>query len=80
MDYCYPDLMLFTETKMDNSNYFSEFFPNGYNGEFHSGGGGVMIVTKQEYTITDLDLLTPSQHNSESIWASISLKTTPKSW
>ena len=36
--------------------------------------GGVMIVTKQEYTITDLDLLTPSQHNSESIWASISLK------
>ena len=33
-----------------------------------------MIVTKQEYTITDLDLLTPSQHNSESIWASISLK------
>ena len=33
-----------------------------------------MIVTKQEYTITDLDLLTPSQHNSESVWASISLK------
>ena len=31
-------------------------------------------VTKQEYTITDLDLLTPSQHNSESVWASISLK------
>ena len=33
-----------------------------------------MIVTKQEYTVTDLDLLTPSQHNSESVWASISLK------
>ena len=36
-----------------------------------------MIVTKQEYSITDLDLLTSSQHNSESVWtvwASISLK------
>ena len=62
---------------------FSEFLPNGYN---HNGGlrrdrnkngGGVMIVTKQEYTTTDLDLLTPSQHNSESVWASINLKATP---
>ena len=34
----------------------------------------MVIVTKQEYTIADLDLLTPSQHNSESVWASISLK------
>ena len=37
-----------------------------------------MIVTKQENTITDLDLLTPSQHNSESVWASISLKENSK--
>ena len=78
IDYCDPDLMLFTETKIDSSISFSEFLPNGYNGEFRrdrcKNGGGVMIVTKQEYTITDLDLLTPSQHNSESIWTSISLK------
>ena len=33
-----------------------------------------MIVTKRGYTITDLDLLILSQHNSESVWASISLK------
>ena len=70
--------MLFTETKIDSSISFSEFLPNGYNGGFrrdrNKNGGGVMIVTKQEYTITDLDLLTPSQHNSESVWASISLK------
>ena len=67
-----------TETKIDSSISFSEFLPNGYNGEFRrdrcKNCGGVMIVTKQEYTITDLDLLTPSQHNSESIWASICLK------
>ena len=78
IDYCDPDLMLFTETKIDSSISFSEFLPNGYNGGFrrdrNKNGGGVMIVTKQEYTITDLDLLTPSQHNSESVWASISLK------
>ena len=75
---CDPDLMLFTETKIDSSISFFEFLPNGYNGEFRGNrcknGGGVMIVTKQEYTITDLDHLTPSLHNSESIWASISLK------
>ena len=78
IDYCDPDLMLFTETKIASSISFSEFLPNGYNGEFRrdrcKNGGGVMIVTKQEYTITDLDLLTPSQHNGESIWVSISLK------
>ena len=78
IDYCDPDLMLFTETKIDSCISFSEFLPNWYNGEFRrdrcKNGGGIMIVTKQEYTITDLDLLTPSQHNSESIWASISLK------
>ena len=70
--------MLFTETKIDSSTSFSEFLPNGYNGGFrrdrNKNGGGVIIVTKQEYTITDLDLLTPSQHNSESVWAFISLK------
>ena len=39
---------------------FSEFLPNGYNGVFRKdrckNGGGVLIVIKQEYTITDLDL------------------------
>ena len=74
--------MLFTETKIDSSISFSEFLPNGYNGGFrrdrNKNGGGVMIVTKQEYTITDLDLLTLSQHNSEKVFGLLSvLKTTP---
>ena len=62
---CDPDLMLFTNTIIDSSITFSEFLPNGYNGyngynvrDRCKNGGGVMIVTKQEYTITDLDLLT----------------------
>ena len=69
--------MLFTETKIDSSISFSEFLPNGYIGGFvetsTKNGGGVMIVTKQQYTITDLDLA-PFQHNSGSVWTSISLK------
>ena len=76
--------MLFTETKIDSSISFSEFLPNGYNGEFRrdrcKNSGGVMIVTKQEYTVTDLDLLTPSQHYSKVFGPLLVLKTTPKLW
>ena len=61
-DYCDPDLMLITETKLDSSIFPSELLPKGYVGEFrrdHSlHGGGVMIVTKDCYTITDLVLQT----------------------
>ena len=57
-DYCDPDLMLITETKLDSSIFLSELLPKGYVGEFRRDrnlhGGGVMIVTKDCYTITDL--------------------------
>ena len=56
-DYCDPDLMLITETKLDSSIFSSELLPKGYMGEFRRdhnlNGGGVMIVTKDCYTITD---------------------------
>ena len=52
-DYCDPDLMLITETKLDNSVFSSELLPKGYVGEFRRDrnlhGGGVMIVTKDIY-------------------------------
>ena len=71
-DYCDPDLMLITETKLDSSLFSSELLPKGYVGEFrrdrNSNGGGVMIVTKDCYTITDLVLQT------ELVWATITLK------
>ena len=61
-DYCDPDLMLITETKLDSSIFSSELLPKGYVGEFRRDhnliGGGVMIVTKYCYTITDLILQT----------------------
>ena len=76
--YCDPDLMLICETKLDPNISSMEVIPKGYSGEFRRdrdrNGGGVMIVTKDVYTITDLDLQSPSDHNSESIWATISLK------
>ena len=55
-----------------------EVIPKGYSGEFRRdrdpNGGGVMIVTKDVYTITDIELLIPSQNESESVWACITLK------
>ena len=57
-DYCYPALMLITETKLDSSISSSELLPKGYVGKFRRdrnlNGGGVMIVTKDCYTITTL--------------------------
>ena len=57
IEYCDPDLMLISETKIDSTISYSEFLPKGYTGEFrrdrNKNGGGVMIVTKDVYTITD---------------------------
>ena len=57
-DYCDPDLILITETKLDSSIFVSELLPKDCVGEFRKdrnlNGGGVMIVTKDYYTITDL--------------------------
>ena len=44
-DYCDPDLMLITETKLESSISSSELLPKGYVGEFRrdrnlNGGGG----------------------------------------
>ena len=36
-DYCDPDLMLITETKLDNSIFSTELLPKGYVGEFRRG-------------------------------------------
>ena len=61
-DYCDPDLMLITETKLYSSIFLSDLLPKGYVGEFKRDrnlhGGGVMIVTEDCYTITDLVLQT----------------------
>ena len=77
-DYCDPDLMLITETKLDSSIFSSELLPKGNVGEFRRdrnlNGGRVMIVTKYCYTITDLVLQTPPQNETELVWATITLK------
>ena len=74
-DYCDPDLMLITETKLDSSIFSSELLPKGYVGEFRRDrnlhGGGVMIVTKDCYTITDLVLQTTPKNETELVWATI---------
>ena len=77
-DYCDPDLMLITETKLDIIIFSSELLPKGYVREFRRdrnlNGGEVMIVTKDGYMITDLVLQTATQNETELVWATITLK------
>ena len=67
--------MLITETKLDSSIFSSELLPKCYVGEFRRdrNGGGVMTVTKDCYTITDLVLQTATQNETELVWATITL-------
>ena len=71
------DMMLITETKLD-SIFSSELLPKGYVAEFRRdrnlNGGGVMIVTKDCYTIINLVLPTAPQNETELVCATITLK------
>ena len=69
-EYCDLDLMLITETKLDSSIYSSELLPKGYRACLK----GVMIVTKDCYTITDLLPPTATQNETELAWATVTLK------
>ena len=68
-EYCDPDLMLITETKLDSNIFSSELLPKGYVGEFRRDQnlncGGVMIVTKDCYTLTDLVPQAATQNETE---------------
>ena len=76
INYTDPDLIIMTETKLDEQVKASEFLPKGYTGDFRKdrckGGGGVMIATKQEYDIQGIEL--EANISAETVWATISLK------
>ena len=65
-----------TERKIDEQVKASEFLPKGYTEEIRKdrckGGGGVLIVTKQEYDIQRIEL--EANISVETVWATISLK------
>ena len=75
-EYCDPDLMLISETKLGPDILNGEFMPEGYMGRFRKdrkrGAGGVMIITKECYKIADADITV--QNENESVWAIITLK------
>ena len=75
-EYCDPDLMLISETKLGPDILNGEFVPEGYMGRFRKdrkrGAGGVMIITKECYKIVDADITV--QNENESVWAIITLK------
>ena len=76
INYTDPDLIIMTETKIDEQVKASEFLPKGYTGDIRKdrckGGGGVMIATKQEYDIQGIEL--EANISAETVWATISLK------
>ena len=76
INYTDPDLIIMTETKIDDQVKASEFLPKGYTGDTRKdrckGGGGVMIATKQEYDIQGIEL--EANISAETVWATISLK------
>ena len=65
-----------TETRIDEQVKASEYLHKGYTGDIRKdrckGGGGVMIVTKQEYNIQGIEL--DANISAETVWATISLK------
>ena len=75
-EYCDPDLMLISETKLSPDILNGEFVPEGYMGRFRKdckrGAGGVMIISKECYKIVDADITI--QNENESVWAIITLK------
>ena len=75
-EYCDPDLMLISETKLSPDILNGEFVPEGYMGRFRKdrkrGAGGVMIISKDCYKIVDADITV--QNKNESVWAIITLK------
>ena len=75
INYTDPDLIIMTETKIDEQVKASEFLPKGYTGDIRKDrcmrGGGV-IATKQEYDIQGIEL--EANISAETVWATISLK------
>ena len=75
-EYCDPDLMLISETKLSPDILNGEFVLEGYMGRFRKdrkrGAGGVMIISKDCYKIVDADITV--QNENESVWAIITLK------
>ena len=76
INYTDPDLIIITETKIDEQVKASEVLPKGFTGDIRKdrckGGSGVMIATKQEYDIQGIEL--EANISAETVWATISLK------
>jgi len=52
-----PDIIIVTETKLDNSVYSSEFLSANYNAhrlDRNINGGGVMVAIRNSYTIEEV--------------------------
>ena len=73
VSYTDPDILLFTETKLNNKVSTSEFLPANYKGfrkDRTSAGGGVMIAIRDNLVAEEVDMIEVS---AEVIWVKIIL-------
>ena len=79
INYTDPDVLISTETKLDDSIKNSEFLPAGYQGTARrdrtrsgggggGGGGGVMLAFKSCYEVEEIEI---KDINAETAWASV---------
>ena len=73
--YVDPDILILTETKIDDNISLAEFLPPHFNGEVRQDrnkwGGGVMVAIRNTFIIEKIEL---PEINCETAWAKISLK------
>ena len=71
--YTDPDLLILTETKLDQTIKTSEFLPPNYRAfrkDRKLGGGGVLVAIKNKYPVEEVDI----NVDCELIWAKVSLQ------
>ena len=59
IDYTDPDILIITETKIDDTVHTSEFLPSNFNAfrrDRTLRGGGVMIAVKEQFAANELPL------------------------
>ena len=74
VDYTEPDILLLTETKLDNRVSSSEFLPQGYTcasrHDRNRSGGGIMIMTRSSLQVENIAI---EDVSCETTWASVTL-------
>ena len=75
VDYLDPDIMILSETKLDNRINYTEFLPANFKGDIRKdrklGGGGVMIAYRESLVVVEVEIAPVA---AETVWARVELR------